>query len=112
MRLWMLALVCFLVMLGCIVAVWIGALRQPSNSKGRLRNAITYTLILLLLTAAALRSNLPWNTSLSSTVIILLLVLGGAFLAAMYAASLRLRQSNRPARASTNPPVRVDDHSI
>ncbi len=107
MRLWMLALVCLLVMLGCIVAVWVGAVRQSSRSQGKLRNAIGYTLILLMLSAAALRSNLPWDNVLSPTAIIMLLILGGGLLAAMYAASLRMRQNQRPAHA-TNPPTRVD----
>lgn len=107
MRLWMLALVCLVVMLGCIVAVWIGAVRQPSRSQGKLRNAISYTLILLVLTAAALRSNLPWEKSLSPTAIIMLLILAGGLLAAMYVASLRMPQSQRPARA-THPPVPIE----
>ncbi len=111
MRLWMLALVCLLVMLGCTVGVWIGAVRQSSRSQGKLRNAIGYTLILLLLAAAAARSNLPWDALLSPTVIILFVVLAGGLVAAMYAASVRLRQNTRPAHA-TNPPVRADDPSL
>ncbi len=111
MRLWMLALVGLLVMLGCIVAVWVGAVRQSSRSQGKIRNAIGYTLILIMLSAAAARSNLPWDASLSPTVIILFAVLAGVLLAAMYAASLRLRQNARPAHA-TNPPIPVDDPSI
>ncbi len=111
MRLWMLALICLLVMLGCVVAVWIGAVRQSSKSQGKLRNAVSYTLILLVLAAAALRSNLPWDNVLSPTAVIMLLILAGGLLAAMYAASLRMRKNTRPAHA-TNPPIHVDDESI
>lgn len=112
MRLWMLALVCLLVMLGCIVVVWMRALRQSVTPQGKVRNAMGYTLILLVLAAAAARSNLPWDVSLSPTVLIVFVVVGGGLLAAMYAASLRLRQAPRPVRAITNPPIHVDDDSI
>lgn len=111
MRLWMLALVCFLAMLGCAIVVWIGTVRQSSRHQGKLRNAMGYTLILLILTAAAFRSHLPWDATLSPTVIVLFLVLGGALFAAMYAARLRLQQNQRTARASY-PPARVDDHPV
>ncbi len=111
MRLWMLALVGFVVMLGCIIFVWIGAVRQSSGDRGKLRNAAGYTLILLILTAAAFRSHLPWDASLSPTVIVLLVVFSGALFAGIFAARLRMQQNQRPARASY-PPVRVDDQPV
>ncbi|MGZ3581788.1 MAG: hypothetical protein ACXWP6_03510 [Ktedonobacterales bacterium] len=108
MRLWMLALVLFLVMLGCTVVVWIGAARQSLRDQSKLRNALGCTFILLVLMAAALRSHLPWDAPLSQTVIVLLVGFGGALFAGMYAARLRLQQKQRPARASY-PPVPVED---
>lgn len=108
MRLWMLALVCFLAMLGCMVVMWIGAARQSFRDQGKLRGALGCTFILLVLTAAALRSHLPWDASLSPTVIVLLVGFSGALFAAMYAARLRMQQKQRPARASY-PPVPVED---
>lgn len=111
MHLWMLALVGFLVMLCCAVAVWIGAVRESSSDRGKLRNAAGYTLILLVLTAAALRSHLPWDAPLSPIAIVLLVVFSGALFAGIFAARLRMQQNQRSARASY-PPVRVDDQPV
>jgi quinol-cytochrome oxidoreductase complex cytochrome b subunit len=108
MRLWMLALVCCVVMLSCMVVMWIGAARQSFRDKGKLQGALGCTFILLVLTAAALRSHLPWDAALSSTVIVLLVGFSVALFVGMYAARLRLVQKQRPVRASY-PPVPIED---
>src|SRR5258705_6344674 len=100
MRLWMLALVCFLVMLGCAVVGWIGTARQSFRYQGKLRSALGGTFIILVLSAASLRSHLPCLSTLSQTVFALLVGFAGPPFAAMYASPLRLSPKHRPARSS------------
>lgn len=111
MRLWMLAIVAFLVMFGCIVMLWMGVVRQPVRQRGKLLNASVDTLILLALTLAAFRSHLPWNAPITvNAVLVLVLVLCVGLFAAMYAARLRMQPPQRTARATYPPAPADDDH--
>jgi hypothetical protein len=104
MRVWMAALVGFILMLGCIVVLWIGALRQSPRNRAKLSNAALDTLVFLVLIGAALRSNLPWNAPISTGLVIglLLLAAGGAPLSA-YAARLYLQHKQRSAKTTRLP---------
>jgi Kef-type K+ transport system membrane component KefB len=101
MRVWMAALVGFILMLGCIVVLWIGALRQSPRNRAKLTNVAFDTLVFLVLIGAALRSNLPWNGPISTGLVIgLLLLAAGAAPITAYAARLYVRRKQRSAKTT------------